>query len=258
MQTEEGADEIRREIVHRHVAWLHMLTVELRKVTPWEHQGEESSTTRENLGTAVKPGDAEAVLRSYVSDEETEYVLAKGNRSSHLLSRQSQWLMALRKADVLDHFHQMMMQELITEFYTLQGKAERIKKFPLPRQWASANAYCIGIFGALLPFGMLDVFSGGEHTWTVFLAIPPSVGCFWVFWLMDRVGEYSENPFEGLANDVPIKNMARGIERDIRQMLDETDLPPAVGPVEGTDILVYCLGKAQLVQPSTSLPPEQL
>ena len=68
--------------------------------------------------------------------------------------------------------------------------------------------------------------------------MPASVICFWIFWLMDRVGEYSENPFEGLHNDVPISTMARGIERDIRQMLDETDLPPARGPVQGTDILV--------------------
>ena len=215
-----------------------MLTVEPRKVTPWEHQGKQSTDSRAMLGTAVKPGDAEAVLRTYVSSEEAEYLLTKGNRSSHLLSQQSRRLMELRKAGVIDHFHQMCMQDLITEFYTLQGRAERIKKFPLPRQWVSANAYCIGIFGLLLPFGMVDIFAASEPGWTVFFAIPATVGCFWIFWLMDRVGEYSENPFEGLANDVPIKNMARGIERDIRQMLDETDLPPAVGPVEGTDILV--------------------
>lgn len=238
VHADEGADELRRELVHRHVAWLHMLTVELRKVTPWEHQGALSTGNREFLGTAVAPGDAEAVLRQYVSDEETSYLLAKGNRSSHLLSQQSRRMMELRQSGALEHFRHLKMQDLITEFYTLQGKAERIKKFPLPRQWASANAYCIVIFGFLLPFGMIDVFSGGEHALTVFFAVPATVVCFWIFWLMDRVGEYSENPFEGLANDVPIRNMARGIERDIRQMLDETDLPPAVGPVEGTDILI--------------------
>ncbi len=70
------------------------------------------------------------------------------------------------------------------------------------------------------------------------MAIPATVVCFWIFWMMDRVGEYSENPFEGLANDVPIRSMARGIEIDIRQMLDETDLPPPIGAVEGTDIMV--------------------
>ena len=90
----------------------------------------------------------------------------------------------------------------------------------------------------MLPFGMLDVFSRAAGGVDGLLAIPATVICFWIFWLMDRVGEYSENPFEGLHNDVPIKNMARGIERDIRQMLDETELPPAVGPVKGTDVLI--------------------
>ncbi len=234
---DDGA-ALSKEVVHRHVAWLHMLTVELRKITPWEHQGKQSTGTREHFGTAVTEEDAKAVLREYVSEEEAEYVLSKGNRSSHLLSGQSRRLMELRNDRALDHFRHLAMQDLITEFYTLQGKAERIKKFPLPRQYASANAYCLAIFLAMLPFGMLDVFSRESADWMVFVAVPATVVCFWIFWLMDRVGEYSENPFEGLSNDVPIRNMARGIEIDIRQMLDETDLPPPRGTVEGTDVLV--------------------
>jgi putative membrane protein len=236
--TDDDADALRKELVHRHCAWLHMLVVELRKVTPWEHQGKESTGTRQWLGTTHRPEAAEEVLREYLSDEETEYLLTKGNRSSHLLSQQSRRMIELREAGVIDHFRHLRMQDLITEFYTLQGKAERIKKFPLPRQWVSANAYCIGLFGAMLPFGMIDVFSRAQEGWLVFLSVPATVVSFWIFWLMDRVGEYSENPFEGLQNDVPVKNMARGIERDIRQMLDETDLPPAIGPVEGTDVLI--------------------
>ncbi|MEM7157050.1 MAG: bestrophin family ion channel [Myxococcota bacterium] len=238
VHSEDEGETLRKEIVHRHVAWLHMLTVELRKLTPWEHQGQLSNGARVTYGTAVTEDDAKKVLSEYVSDDEAEYVLSKGNRSSHLLSTQSRRMMDLRKAGIIDHFRHLAMQDLITEFYTLQGKAERIKKFPLPRQWVSANAYCISIFLAMLPFGMIDVFSHGDQGWMVFFAIPATVVCFWIFWLMDRVGEYSENPFEGLANDVPIRSMARGIEIDIRQMLDETDLPPAIGKVEGTDVVV--------------------
>lgn len=238
VHNDDEGPQLRKELVHRHVAWLHMLTVELRKVTPWEHQGKLSTGTRQRYGTAVTEEDAKAVLAEYVSPDEAEYVLCKGNRSSHLLSTQSRRLMQLRSDGTIDHFRHLAMQELITEFYTLQGKAERIKKFPLPRQWVSANAYCISIFSALLPFGMIDVFSRAGTSWTIYLAVPASVVCFWIFWLMDRVGEYSENPFEGLANDVPIRSMARGIEIDIRQMLDETDLPPPIGVVEGTDVLI--------------------
>ncbi|MEM6991051.1 MAG: bestrophin family ion channel [Myxococcota bacterium] len=238
VHSDDRGAELRKELVHRHVAWLHMLTIELRKVTPWEHQGTQSTNSRKQLGTAVTEDDAKEVLAKYVSADEAKYVLSKGNRSSHLLSAQSRRMMELRNAEIIEHFRHLAMQALITEFYTLQGKAERIKKFPLPRQWVSANAYCITIFLVLLPFGMLDAFSHAAESWVMFLAIPATVVCFWIFWLMDRVGEYSENPFEGLANDVPIRNMARGIEIDIRQMLDEEDLPPAIGVVEGTDIVV--------------------
>ncbi len=38
---------------------------------------------------------------------------------------------------------------------------------------------------------------------------------------MERVGEASENPFEGEGNDVPITTMSRDIEIDIRQMIGD-------------------------------------
>ncbi len=38
---------------------------------------------------------------------------------------------------------------------------------------------------------------------------------------MERIGLVGENPFEGSANDVPISTMSRGIEIDLREMIDE-------------------------------------
>ena len=42
----------------------------------------------------------------------------------------------------------------------------------------------------------------------------------WVFTTMEKIGESSENPFEGSANDVPITAMSRTIEIDMLEMLD--------------------------------------
>jgi putative membrane protein len=47
---------------------------------------------------------------------------------------------------------------------------------------------------------------------------------------MERIGEASENPFEGGPNDVPITALARTIEIDLREMLDETEIPPKIEP----------------------------
>ncbi|MFT4975880.1 MAG: putative membrane protein, partial [Myxococcota bacterium] len=86
------------------------------------------------------------------------------------------------------------------------------------------------LFTLLLPFGMLNEFSAElGHGW-IWMVVPFSTLVSWVFLTADRIGDWSENPFEGLANDVPISTMARGIERDILQMIDETELPPARKP----------------------------
>ena len=58
----------------------------------------------------------------------------------------------------------------------------------------------------------------GKHF--VWLSIPFSVIVFWVFHTMERISITGENPFEGTANDVPISTMSRGIEIDLREMLD--------------------------------------
>ena len=39
-----------------------------------------------------------------------------------------------------------------------------------------------------------------------------------------------EETFFGYANDVPISQMSRAVEIDIREMLGETNLPPALEP----------------------------
>lgn len=239
-QTEED-DDLRAEklkIVHRHVAWLRALTIEMRKLKKWEHSTKEDNELREFLNVTFKESNFDQI-KSYLSGEEFNYVMSKGNRSSHLLSKQTEHLMILRNREVIEHFRHLQMQDLITELYTLQGKSERIKNFPFPRQYATINYFFAVLFIVLLPFGMVDVFHDvSSHSWFWWFAIPFSVIGSWVFWMMEMISDSSENPFEGLYNDVPISNIARGIEIDIRQMMDEKDLPPPIEPVGEMEILI--------------------
>jgi putative membrane protein len=52
--------------------------------------------------------------------------------------------------------------------------------------------------------------------------------------MMELVGDYSENPFEGMSNDIPMLALTRTIEIDLREMLGETDLPPKIESVNNT------------------------
>jgi len=123
----------------------------------------------------------------------------------------------------------MEMEKMLLEFYNHQGASERIKNFPYPRQYATLNKWFISIFSVLTPLAMLQEFEklGGNLVW---LSIPFSALACWVFTTMEKIGESSESPFEGSANDVPITSMSRGIEIDLREMFGETGIPPALKP----------------------------
>lgn len=231
-QSEVELQAIRRRLVYRHLAWLHALSIQLRQFKAWEHGGKRNDAFREQFGTKFSK-DQLVRIKPYLTAADYAYVMSKGNVASHVLSLQSKDLMALRLHGPLEHFRHLSIQEQITELYALQGKSERIKNFPFPRQYATVNYFFACLLLILLPFGMVNVFSDQSPEWIVWLSIPFSVIGSWVFWTMEMIGDYSENPFEGLFNDVPITAMVRDIEIDIRQMLDETDLPEKIQP-EGT------------------------
>ena len=96
----------------------------------------------------------------------------------------------------------------------------------------------VGLFIFLLPFGFISAFHalGETATW---LAVPFTVLIGWVYVMMELIGDYSENPFEGLGNDIPMLALCRVIEIDLREMLGETDLPPKIEAKEGVLTVSY-------------------
>ena len=206
----------------------------MRVHKPWEHFRFQKSHKEwiEMIDVREHKFTVEEELESYVSKEELDYLLSKTNKSTHAISLQSKQLKALRKRGLIEDFRHMEMENILVELYNLQGKSERIKNFPYPRQFASLNYYFLWIFLLMVPFGVMHEFDTigaklmdsypfiGQHF--VWFSIPFSVLVLWVFHTMERIGRTGDNPFESSANDVPITTMARGIEIDMREMLDES------------------------------------
>jgi putative membrane protein len=218
-----------RTIIYRHIAWLHALKFSMRLRSPWEHTHMASVRQRRFFEKRVDFSNFEKDVSSFLSREEFEWIKTKKNSAAQLLDRQSQHLAQLKKRGLIDDFRHVELQRLITELFGEQGRSERIKNSPLPRQYSTSSAIFIVIFTFLLPFGMLGEFEKlGEGL--IWLMIPFNLVVSWVFSLMEYTGDYSENPFEGLINDVTIYSIVRNIEIDLRDMLGETDLPERMKP----------------------------
>jgi putative membrane protein len=231
--------EVKQRLIYRHIAWLYTLRSQLLISTPWEHISQGKLMERhikkqiKKFGVGLYNDEiTEKELRGLLPENELERLINCKNTATQIIDQQSQDLKDLRSANLIDDFRHMELQKILNDFYTFQGQCERIKKFPLPRQYGSMSFVFIAIFIFLLPFGMVSEFDKfGEFG--IWLSIPFTILVAWVFLMMELVGDYSENPFEGLGNDIPMLSLCRTIEIDLREMLGETDLPPAIEAKNG-------------------------
>jgi ion channel-forming bestrophin family protein len=227
-----------KEIIYRHLAWLTALRYQLRASRSWETINKSyNSEYRQFYAIPEKETPIEAELLKYITKDELENILPKNNRATQLLSLQSIALKDLNKNGSLENFRFLEMHTALRELSSHQGKSERIKNFPYPRQYATINNFFIKLFCLLLPFALLEEFNSLNDNITgvlkgnmVWFGIPFSVLISWVYTSLEQVGESTENPFEGSPNDVPISQMSRAAEIDIREMLAEANLPPALHP----------------------------
>ena len=250
--SEEELKKVKLRLIKRHIAWMTAHRYNLRQPKPWEIflQNKANAEHSARYDIQEKKYPFEDAVAPYLSKEEQNYIASKSNKATHLIALQSKHLKALKEQGLIWEFSYLEMEKVLVEFYTLQGKNERIKNFPYPRQFATLNYFFVWIFVFMLPFGIMQEFdaigmqlleiSEDMNDWViqyfyeivaqnfVWLTIPFSVIISWVFHTMERIGEVSENPFEGTANDVPITTMARGIEIDLLEMFDEENIPKPI------------------------------
>lgn len=225
--TDAGAEKaLHQELIYRHFAWLTALRFQLRESRGWENV-KTKSYNREYLNYYKVPeweSDLSEELKKYMDDVELANIIKKKNKAAQILALQSTRLRSLNEQGKINDLNYVEMQALLKELYDQQGKNERIKNFPYPRQFASINVMFVYLLSIVLPLGFLSEFSkiGTNCVW---LTIPVSVVVGWVFFTLEQIGESTENPFEGNANDVPITSMSRAIEIDLRDMLGEDNLP---------------------------------
>lgn len=232
-------------LIYRHLAWINALRVQLRQ--PSDFGAQDNVLVERMVAAHRDPATVSDVIAPFVSPEERAWLDGKRNVASQLVLRQAEDIRALRSDGTIDGFGQMMLQQSLETCYELQGMCERIKNTPFPRQYAFFSHVFTIIFCLLLPLGLLDVYeeellAGFTFAQTfdtpyrrptdfmLFATVPLSVLVSWIFLTWEKIGDSSEDPFEGRPHDVSMTAMCRAIEIDLRDMLGEGDLPQKIQP----------------------------
>ncbi len=230
--------EATRQLVNRHMAWVTALRYQLRRRRAWESTQRRSNAEYQRHYTVPEQETSlEVELAKFISSDELQTILKARNKATQLIANQSRALKDLFTGGELVVNFFIEMEKALKELFDHQGRSERIKNFPYPRQYAIINAFFIRLFCLLLPFGLLKEFdalnavaAGWMKGHMVWLVIPFSVTISWMYTTLEQVGVSTENPFEGGANDVPIAQINRMIEIELRELLGDNDLPRLLRP----------------------------
>jgi putative membrane protein len=237
-----------KKILYRHRAWLTALRFSMRTPKSWEIP---QVTNEKHLETFNKirfnPERVQSVeecLKPLLDEEEYQKVMSIPNKASAILTLQSKHFANLKKSGHIWEFSFLKIEGLLQELYTLQGKSERIKNFPYPRQYFTLGVHLTWTFILLLPYAMVPEFTkvgvalaettGVNPDWFTLISIPFITCVSWIFHTMGRMGRAGENPFEGTIHDVPISGIARTLEIEISHFLEESaDIRPEAFPTTG-------------------------
>ena len=201
-ESQDAAVNIHRELIYRHLAFINALRLQLRQEGTWEE------------------------LKPFLSNQEYQELEKAINKATQLNHRQS---LRLRELNILGWIKQEAfifgLMESIKDFFSAQGRCERIKNTPLPRQYGFFTKAFVWIFVLSLPFGLVQHLGWG--------ALPIFIVLATVFTITERIGSRTEEPFEFKLEDVPMSSICRNIEIDMRQQLGETSVPESREPKDG-------------------------
>lgn len=223
----DGNTALQESLIMRQIAWAHALRLNLRKTS--RHEGSEF---QERNAPWIRQ-DWDGQMGPLLNPAELAEISARRNPVTHLGRIQGQELRKAHEAGTLDLFHQISLSDLLTEFYALQGKCERIKNTPFPRQYANSSRLFTWVFIMLVPAGLLSVFglsgSVGLDVVTmvrVAMMMASNALITWMFMTMELIGDGSEDPFERGANDVSMTALCLTIESDLREMIGKDPVDP--------------------------------
>ncbi|WP_108659318.1 bestrophin family protein [Acuticoccus kandeliae] len=234
--------EAQRTLIYRHLAWVNALAFQLRKNSRLKPAAKQHIFDRRLEDISAFDTATRECYRRYLSPEEAEDLTRYANPAVHIIRKQGAHLQALLREGALDNNRIVQMAEVLGRFYDSQGACERIKNAPFPRQITHFGLIFTYLFMAMMPLALVDTFArtvvGRE--WTIvtaheymFTMVPFSVLISWLFFIVEKVSESCEDPFEWGTTDVPISALTRTIEIDLLQMLDEPNVPQQLQPVNG-------------------------
>lgn len=150
-----------RAFLNRHIAYINILRLQLRKTIPWATNRENYHQQIISASDEIKEFDIaiKELFDKLDKAEIFEKVKHRGNIANYTLKYQFEVITKLKREKIIDDYEHSDLTKLLAELYNLQGGCERIKTTPLFRQYSLFSRIFVQLFIFLLPFALLTEMS---------------------------------------------------------------------------------------------------
>lgn len=193
----EGNEAVVKKMAHRQIGWCYC------------------------LGQSLRNSDPVANLESFIPKEELDSVQSHQNVPLALLQLHTLDLAELRQTNRLDVFGHVQLGNTLARLTDSMGKAERIKSTIFPVTYRLFLHLLIYVFVITLTISLSAV---GQFRATLLLILSAA------FFLLEKTATHMQDPFDNKPTDTAVTAIARTIEINLKQLLKETDIPPAQQP----------------------------
>lgn len=190
---EDEVQQMRQRMIRRQIAWCYALGQSLRRLSPTSG------------------------LDKFLSRRDLENLSRYNNVPMALLDQQARDLRRGLEEGYFNRYQQIELDRTLTRLCDSMGKCERIKNTVFPSTYSSYIHFSLLLFICMLPFGVIDYFG--------FLEVPLVVAISACFLLIEKMAIHLQDPFENKPTDTPMTAIAATIEKDLRQLLHDQELP---------------------------------
>jgi ion channel-forming bestrophin family protein len=169
------------------------------------------------LGRSLRNQEALHDMDKLLDEEELTRFQVHKNKPLAMIDAHSSDLSKLANSKHLDVFQRVHIDQTLVRFCDHMGRAERIKSTVFPVTYRLFLHFTIYLFVAILAISLRDI--------PIYYQTPLSLLISLVFLLLEKSAKHMQDPFENRPTDTAMTAIARTIEINIRQLLDEKEVP---------------------------------
>jgi putative membrane protein len=176
------------------------------------------------LGEALRSHDPLPSMQPYLSEQEAASLQHHTNKPLALLALHTEQIKDLYQQQALNSFQEVQINSTLVRLCDSMGAAERIKNTVFPSSYRLMIHFFIYLFLGTLSLGLVETIGLWE--------IPVLLIIASTYFLLERTARYMQDPFTNKPTDTPVSSISRTIEINLKQLLQEKDIPAPIQPQE--------------------------